>query len=114
MINEGIQTLKKRLLGNTDVEISEVGLGTWQLEGADWGDIDEKQALAILHKAVENGVNFFDTADVYGLGISERSIGKFLKETQETVHIATKLVSCPRNNLTLDERILDAREPRYA
>jgi aryl-alcohol dehydrogenase-like predicted oxidoreductase len=83
--------MKFRVLGKTGVKISEVGLGTWQLGGSDWGKISEKDALAILHKAVDTGVNFFDTADVYGLGVSERFIGKFLKETQGKVYIATKL-----------------------
>jgi len=83
--------MKKRTLGKTGVEISEVGLGTWQLGSADWGVVDENDALAILRTAVETGVNLLDTADVYGLGVSEQVIGKFLKDTQETVHVATKL-----------------------
>ena len=80
-----------RTLGKTGAKISEVGLGTWQLGASDWGSITEKDALAILHKAVEKGVSFLDTADVYGLGVSERTIGKFLQETHEEVHVATKL-----------------------
>jgi len=83
--------MKYRLLGKTGVKVSEVGLGTWQLGGADWGVVSEKDALAILHKAVDQGVNLLDTADVYGLGTSERFIGKFLKETREAVHVTTKL-----------------------
>lgn len=80
-----------RVLGKTGVEVSEVGLGTWQLGNADWGVVDEKEAIALLHAAVENGVNFIDTANVYGMGVSEQVIGKFLKETKEEVHVATKL-----------------------
>ena len=83
--------MKYRKLGKTDTPVSEVGLGTWQLGSADWGVVDEREAIAILHKSVEQGVNFIDTADVYGGGISERIIGKFLKETRETVYVATKL-----------------------
>jgi len=83
--------MKYRVLGKTGVKVSEVGLGTWQLGSADWGIVPEKDALAILHRAMESGVNLFDTADVYGLGISERVIGKFLKETRGKVHVATKL-----------------------
>ncbi len=83
--------MKYRIFGKTGVKISEIGLGTWQLGGSDWGDVSEKDALAILHKSVEMGVNFIDTADVYGMGRSERLIGKFLKETKETVYVATKL-----------------------
>ena len=83
--------MKYRTLGKTGVSISEVGLGTWQLGSADWGKISESDALAILHRAANSGVNFFDTADVYGMGNSERFIGKFLKESQTEVHVATKL-----------------------
>ena len=83
--------MKYRTLGKTGVKVSEVGLGTWQLGSADWGAVSDKEALAILHRAVDSGVNLFDTADVYGLGISERVICKFLKETGCKVHVATKL-----------------------
>ena len=83
--------MKYRRLGKTGVKVSEVGLGTWQLGSADWGVVADRDALAILHRAVERGVNLLDTADVYGMGISERIIGKFLKETRETVYVATKL-----------------------
>ena len=84
-------TMKYRTFGKTGVKISEVGLGTWQFGGVDWGDIQEKDALDILHKSVESGVNFIDTADVYGMGRSEKIIGKFLKETKENIYVATKL-----------------------
>ena len=86
--------MKYRLLGRTGAKISEVGLGTWQLGAlgtSDWGVLSEKDALDILHRAVERGVNFIDTADVYGMGVSERIIGKFLKETKEKIFVATKL-----------------------
>jgi aryl-alcohol dehydrogenase-like predicted oxidoreductase len=56
-----------------------VGLGCWQL-GADWGKVDEADALAVLHAAAESGVSFFDTADVYGDGRSEQLVGRFLRE----------------------------------
>lgn len=83
--------MNSRVLGKTGVKVSEVGLGTWQLGGADWGVVSEKDALTLLHKAVDEGITLFDTADVYGLGVSERFIGKFLRETRATVHVATKL-----------------------
>ena len=54
-----------------------VGLGCWQL-GADWGDVSEADAMALLHAAVDAGVTFFDTADAYGDGRSEQLIGRFL------------------------------------
>lgn len=84
--------MHSRQLGTTGASISEVGLGTWQLGSADWGDVGEQQALAILHRSYESGVNFFDTADVYGMGTSERVIGKFLREVgSDNVLVATKL-----------------------
>ena len=74
-----------------DTELSEVGLGTWQLGSADWGNIQEEDAFSILNKFVELGGNFIDTADVYGMGISERYIGKFLKTTDKPLYVASKL-----------------------
>ncbi|MEU6540368.1 aldo/keto reductase [Streptomyces sp. NPDC047000] len=70
---------------------SVVGLGTWQL-GADWGDVDEKDALAVLEAAAESGVTFFDTADVYGDGRSEQTIATFLRGRPDLdVFVATKM-----------------------
>ena len=80
-----------RTLGNTGAGISEIGLGTWQLGSADWGTVDPADAQAILTRSVELGVNFIDTADVYGMGHSERAIGDFLKTTSAELHVATKL-----------------------
>jgi aryl-alcohol dehydrogenase-like predicted oxidoreductase len=82
--------MKTRWFGPTGIAAGEVGLGTWQL-GADWGEVSEDAALATLRAAYEAGTNFFDTADVYGAGRSERLIGSFLKETRAKVFVATKL-----------------------
>jgi len=70
-------------------------LGTWQL-GADWGDVDDSTAEKVLAAAIENGVNFFDTADCYGEGLSETRLGKFAKNLSSEVVIATKLGRFPR------------------
>jgi aryl-alcohol dehydrogenase-like predicted oxidoreductase len=68
-----------------------VGLGCWQL-GADWGEVDEADALAVLHGAAGAGVTFFDTADVYGDGRSEQLVGRFLREHGGTgITVATKM-----------------------
>lgn len=85
--------MTKRSLGKTGVEISEVGLGCWQLGGTDWGEVSEDLAMEILHAATEAGVTFFDTADVYGSGRSEELIGKYLQTRgdSETPFVATKL-----------------------
>src|SRR6476659_1315023 len=72
-------------------KISEVGLGTWQLGNADWGQIKGTEALAILQAFSEAGGNFIDTSDVYGLGMSERTIGNFLKSSGKEIFVATKL-----------------------
>jgi aryl-alcohol dehydrogenase-like predicted oxidoreductase len=69
--------VEKRILGKTGRPVSVVGLGTWQL-GADWGEVDEQDAMAVLAAAAEAGITFLDTADVYGDGRSERIIGEFL------------------------------------
>ncbi len=71
--------------------IAEIGLGTWQLGSADWGDVNEQEAFEILQAYAEEGGNFVDTADVYGMGISETVIGKFLKTTTREINVATKL-----------------------
>lgn len=74
-----------------DVKVAEVGLGTWQLGSSDWGVVDEQDAFEVLKAYVDQGGNFIDTADVYGMGISEKVIGKFLKTLQQPVYVASKL-----------------------
>jgi aryl-alcohol dehydrogenase-like predicted oxidoreductase len=84
-----------REFGSTGGRVSEVGLGTWQLGGAEWGEIDEAAALETLRAAAEAGVDFFDTADVYGNGRSERLIGEFRRRVPGDYFIATKLGRFP-------------------
>jgi aryl-alcohol dehydrogenase-like predicted oxidoreductase len=81
--------MEKRTLGRTGRDVSVVGLGTWQL-GADWGEVSEDDALAVLQASVDAGVTFFDTADVYGDGRSEQVIGRFLRENPG-ITVATKM-----------------------
>src|SRR5438067_9441793 len=84
--------MKTRIFNNSSRKVSEIGLGCWQLGGSDWGNVDEKSAFDILRAAIDAGINFFDTADVYGDGRSERLIGSFLRSTAATnVFVATKL-----------------------
>lgn len=73
------------------VDVSEVGLGTWQLGSADWGVVEEEAALSILEAYADGGGNFIDTADVYGMGISEKMIGRFLADKKRPFFVATKL-----------------------
>jgi len=82
--------MKTRKLGKTGFKVTEIGLGTWQLGGR-WGEAyNETSAQAILESALDNGINFIDTADVYNDGMSERSIGAFLKKQQNRIIVATK------------------------
>jgi aryl-alcohol dehydrogenase-like predicted oxidoreductase len=81
--------------GRIGREWSPVGLGCWQL-GADWGEVDEGDALAVLGAAADSGVTFFDTADVYGDGRSETLVGRFLtgqsiRERGDGIFVATKM-----------------------
>jgi len=81
----------ERQLGRSGPEVSVVGLGTWQL-GADWGDVTETDAREVLETAAEEGVTFFDTADVYGDGRSEQILGGFLADhADDGLTVATKM-----------------------
>jgi aryl-alcohol dehydrogenase-like predicted oxidoreductase len=81
--------MKYRMLGSTGMKISEVSFGAWAI-GSGWGAVDDKESYAALNKAVDLGVNFIDTADVYGNGRSEKLISRLLKERKETLYVATK------------------------
>lgn len=83
--------MKTSILGRTGATVSSIGLGTWQL-GADWGDVSEADAHAVLDAAVEAGVTMFDTADAYGDGRSEQLIATYLKQRPDAkVFVATKM-----------------------
>ena len=81
--------MKYRTLGRTGWKISEISFGAWAIGGA-WGNVDDHESLGALHAALDGGVNFFDTADVYGDGRSERLLAKLKKERKEKFYIATK------------------------
>lgn len=81
--------MQYRELGRTGYKVSEVSFGAWAIGGS-WGTVSEEDAVAALHKAIDMGVNFIDTADVYGDGRSERIIAKVLKERDEEIIVATK------------------------
>lgn len=78
-----------RIFGRTGFKISEVSFGAWAI-GADWGNVSDDDALAALRKAVEVGINFFDTADVYGMGRSEKLVSQLRRDFGDTIIIATK------------------------
>jgi aryl-alcohol dehydrogenase-like predicted oxidoreductase len=81
--------MKYRTLGRTGWKVSEISFGAWAIGGA-WGNVDDQESLAALHAALDGGVNFFDTADVYGDGRSERLLAKLKKERKEKFYITTK------------------------
>ena len=81
--------MNARRLGKTNRQVSEVGFGAWAV-GADWGAVDDGESLAAMNAAVDAGVTFFDTADVYGDGRSERLVGRLLRERSEQLVVATK------------------------
>jgi len=81
--------MKYRIFGKTNWKVSEVGIGTWALGGG-WGRVSKSDAIGVLEKAIERGIDFFDTADVYGDGKSEQLIGQVLKSTDQKIYVATK------------------------
>jgi aryl-alcohol dehydrogenase-like predicted oxidoreductase len=81
--------MEYRKLGRTGMEVSAIGFGAWAI-GSEWGAVSDRDALAALNRAVDLGVNFIDTADVYGDGRSERLVGRLLKERSEELFVATK------------------------
>jgi aryl-alcohol dehydrogenase-like predicted oxidoreductase len=85
--------MKKKYLGNSKLEISRIGFGAWAIGGSwewGWGDQDDKQSIAAIHKALEMGINWIDTAAIYGHGHSEEVISKALSQTDYTPLIFTK------------------------
>ena len=84
------KNMNYRKLGKTGFEISEISLGTWQV-GGKWGSgFDDDLAEKIIHTAIDEGVNFIDTADVYEMGMSEKAVGRVVRSRSEKVYVATK------------------------
>ena len=82
--------MKYRKLGKTNFEVSEISLGTWQV-GGKWGSpFNDQSADEIINKAIDNGVNFIDTADVYENGLSEKAVGRVVRSRSERVYVASK------------------------
>jgi|TARA_B110000263_G_C15305584_1_gene510197 aryl-alcohol dehydrogenase-like predicted oxidoreductase len=94
-----------RSLGNSDIEVSALGLGCWAIGGPywhngnanGWGKVDDNESISGIHKAIDNGVNFFDTADIYGCGHSEKILAKAIQGKRDQMIIATKF------GITFDE-----------
>ncbi len=81
--------MEYRPLGSTGYQVSAISFGAWAIGGS-WGNVDDDESIAALHTAIDNGVNFIDTADVYGDGRSERLISQVRKEREEEIIVATK------------------------
>ena len=81
--------MRYRELGKTGMKVSEIGFGAWAI-GSSWGKVSDEESLAALHKAVDLGLNFVDTADVYGDGRSEKLVARLRKERSEHIYVATK------------------------
>jgi aryl-alcohol dehydrogenase-like predicted oxidoreductase len=113
--------MKNRKFGNTDLMVSEIGFGAWAIGGGamigetpiGWGDADDNTSAKAIHAALDTGINFFDTADIYGLGHSENLIGKAIGNMKNCI-IATKVGNVSRNEqFTVDyskEYIISACE----
>ena len=107
--------MQYRKFGNTDLRVSEVGFGAWAIGGGamigqtaiGWGDVDDNDSVAAIKKSLDLGINFFDTADIYGLGHSESILGKTISKEKEVL-IATKV-----GNVSRDEKFTIDYDPDY-
>ena len=81
--------MKFRKFADLDWNVSEIGLGCWAI-GSEWGDVSDSDAREVLKTSLDKGINFFDTADVYGDGRSEKFVGELIKSTSEKIYVATK------------------------
>ena len=81
--------MQYRELGRTGYKVSEISFGAWAIGGS-WGTVSDDDSMTALHAAIDKGINFIDTADVYGDGRSERLIARLRKERSETIYVATK------------------------
>ena len=83
--------IEKRRLGKSGIEITKLGLGLWAVGGTEWGETDDKESLDMISAALDLGINFFDTADVYGDGHSEVLLGKAMQGRRDKFVVASKI-----------------------
>jgi aryl-alcohol dehydrogenase-like predicted oxidoreductase len=83
--------MKTRQLGKSNLKVSEIGLGLWAIGGAMWGPVQDNESIKTIHEALDSGITFFDTADVYGDGHSEEILGKAMKGKRDKFVLATKI-----------------------
>lgn len=98
--------MRTRRLGNTDLDLTTIGLGTWAIGGGDWsfawGPQDEAESIRTIHDALDLGINWIDTAPVYGMGTAEKTVGKALAGMDERPIIATKCGRTWRPDRTIE------------
>ena len=99
--------MKYRKIPNTDLNVSETGLGTWTLVSNRWGSLSEESSIKLVHTALDLGINLFDTADQYGSGNNEEVVAKALKGQRNNVVLCTKAgegaVGCDEHDMTLQQ-----------
>ncbi|MBG0788854.1 MAG: aldo/keto reductase, partial [Anaerolineaceae bacterium] len=83
--------IEKRVLGKSGIEVTKLGVGLWAIGGTEWGATDDKESLEMISAAADLGINFFDTADIYGDGHSETLLGQALKGRRQDFVIASKI-----------------------
>ncbi|MEA3326764.1 MAG: aldo/keto reductase [Chloroflexota bacterium] len=83
--------MEKRILGKTGLEVTKIGVGLWAIGGDEWGQVQDQESLDMISAALDLGINFFDTADVYGVGHSEELLGQAMKGRRDKFIVATKI-----------------------
>jgi aryl-alcohol dehydrogenase-like predicted oxidoreductase len=83
--------IEKRVLGKSGIEVTKIGIGLWAIGGDAWGETQDRESLDVISAALDMGINFFDTADVYGDGHSERLLGQAMRGRREKFIVATKI-----------------------
>lgn len=81
----------KRKLGKSDIEVTKIGVGLWAIGGGQWGEVEDRESLDMIDAALDMGINFFDTADVYGDGHSEELLGQSMKGRRDDFIVASKI-----------------------
>ena len=93
--------METRLLGNSDLRVTPIGFGAWAIGGSGWefawGDQDDRESTAAIHEALDAGINWIDTAAVYGLGHSEEVVARALEGVRNRPYVFTKMCPNPRS-----------------
>ena len=88
-----MSVMEYHVLGKSDLKVSEISVGTWAIGAENWGEVHDQDSLAAIRKALDVGINFIDTADIYGKGHSEEIVGQALVGRRQEVIIATKVAN---------------------